>query len=241
MFDAAVSSCAFRAAEGLVAFQIMKTLHPAAAGPFYSPCVSSLLFKHSVKTLSQEVRAWRREREMCVCVSHSPKNITIFLLFALPGYTDLWVRASAGEVWRQPAFGGNPVIWPGEDVCQGGDRSRRGGRRLWWNRLGATGQVGRQEKTGRGSTWSRDSSTSQAQNKMAAFCSLCFTEAESRKLFLISSKAVNLRLYKDPETLKEYIFILHMRYETHVHKLLSRANKMWLYFILYWSYLAVSI
>lgn len=61
-----------------VAFQIMKTHHPAATGPFHPaadpPRVSSLPLEHSAETLSQEARAWRKER--CVCVSHSPKNIS---------------------------------------------------------------------------------------------------------------------------------------------------------------------
>lgn len=58
-------------------FHIMKPLHPAAPGlSSRRCCVSSLLLQHSVKTFSQEVKAWRKEREMCVCVSHSPKNIS---------------------------------------------------------------------------------------------------------------------------------------------------------------------
>lgn len=48
-------------------FHIMKPLHPAAPGlSSRRCCVSSLLLQHCVKTFSQEVKAWRKERERCV-------------------------------------------------------------------------------------------------------------------------------------------------------------------------------
>lgn len=179
----------------------MKTLHPAAAGPFYPPCVSLLLLKRSVKTLSQEVRAWRKERCVSVWVTHlkiSPYSSCSFC----------WVTLTCESELQLERFGSSRR----SGVTRWSDRERMfvrgvigadGGRRLWWNRLGATGQVERQEKTGAGIV-----QLHRPKTKWLPFARSS-TEAESRKLFLISVRLLTRDCTKTLKPWKNfYIFIL---------------------------------
>lgn len=106
-----------------------KTHHLVATRPFFPaanpPCVSSLQLKHSVKTLSQEVKVWKK-KSVSVWVTHL-KISPIFLLFFLLCSTDLWVTSPAGKVGKQPMYRGEPGDLT-RRRCLSGDRSEQWGQ-----------------------------------------------------------------------------------------------------------------
>lgn len=150
------------------AVQIMKTHHPVVTRSFFSagnsPCVSSLLLKHCVKTQSQEVKVWREKNGESVWVTHLKISLIFllfFLLFHWPvSHSSSWKGLEAADVQ-----GG--TWWSDQEkmFVRGSIRADWGQVKVVIHTLLTTGRMENRKRR-----WKRLRATStvpQAQNKMA--------------------------------------------------------------------------